>query len=219
MTALGSNQQLVIQIVQELSNDDFKVLSPALRAVGNFMLAENNNKIAENFLFHGVLDKFDSLLMNTNVNIIKETLWSLSNLAAGNSENISRLFANDRIISRLAALINNNPNNNVDIKKEALWVITNALTCCDSHTYWEILDSSKDFIIDGLINALHLTDDKLIGNVLETFLRILKFLEIDTQGYQNMCDILENKDILSRLERIQTLPNTKNYQMADKIVS
>jgi hypothetical protein len=215
MTSLGGNQQLVIQIVQELSNDDFKVLSPALRAVGNFMSAENN-KIAENFLFHGVLDKFDSLLMNNNVNIIKETLWSLSNLAAGSSENISRLFSNDRIISRLAVLINSP---SIDIKKEAIWVITNSLTCCDSHTYWEILDSSKDFIIDGLINALHLTDEKLIGNVLETFERILEFhLEIDTQGYQNMCDILENKDILSRLERIQTLPNTKNYQMADKTV-
>ncbi len=202
---------MIIQIVQELSNDDFKVLSPALRAVGNFMSAENN-KIAENFLFHGVLDKFDSLLMNTNVKIIKETLWSLSNLAAGNSENISRLFANDRIVSKLAVLINNNYN--IDIKKEALWVVTNALNCCDSHTYWEILGSSKDFIIiDGLINALRLTDDKLIGNVLETFERILEFhLEIDTQGYQNMCDIL------SRLERIQTLPNTQNYQMADKTV-
>ena len=136
MTALGSNQQLVIQIVQELSNDDFKVLSPALRAVGNFMSAENN-KIAENFLFHGVLDKFDSLLLSSNVNIIKETLWSLSNLAAGTSDNITRLFANERIINRLSILVNNP---NIDIKKEALWVISNALTCCDSQTYWEILD-------------------------------------------------------------------------------
>ena len=180
-------------------------------------MSAENNKIAESFLFHGVLEKFDNLLLSTNVNIIKETLWSLSNLAAGSSENISRLFANDRIIGRLAVLINNP---NIDIKKEALWVVTNALTCCDSQTYWQILDSSKDFIIDGLINALNMTDDKLLGNVLETFEKILEFhQENDLVSYQNLCEILENKDMINKVERVLTLPNTRNYQMADKIIS
>ena len=65
-----------------------------------------------------------------------------------------------------------------------------------------------------------MTDDKLLGNVLETFDRILGFhQDSDIRGYQNLCDILENKDILSKLERILTLPNTRNYNMADRIIN
>ena len=99
-------------------------------------------------------------------------MWALSNLAASHTTLIASLFAHDRIVSKLAVLLKNP---NIDIRKEALWVITNALTCCDSQTYWDIVDTSKDFIIDGLIAALDLTDEKLIANVLETFERILEF--------------------------------------------
>jgi hypothetical protein len=91
LTMLGRNSQLIIILVQQLSEDDSKVKVPALRCIGNLLTAEDNDVI-ETLLFHGVLDKFEDLLIETNVNIIKETLWSLSNIMASRSDFIETLF-------------------------------------------------------------------------------------------------------------------------------
>ena len=68
-----------------------------------------------------------SMLFQTNSNIIKEALWAFSNITASNSIYIES-FAESNAFSRILYL---SKSNNIDLRKESLWVICNAVTGAD----------------------------------------------------------------------------------------
>lgn len=76
------------------------VLTPALRAVGNIV---TGNEIQTDSVIHaGALPKLRDLLQNRRMNIVKEACWSISNITAGNSDQIQAVIDADII----APLIN-----------------------------------------------------------------------------------------------------------------
>jgi hypothetical protein len=68
--------------------------------------------------------------------LIKETLWSFSNIAASNSE-YAEAFVRSGALERVLYLTDNS---NIDLKKEALWVICNAVTTSSPETRIEFFN-------------------------------------------------------------------------------
>jgi hypothetical protein len=52
--------------------------------MGN-ILTSNDNRIVERCIWLGVIDRLTNILYQSNSNLIKETLWAFSNIAAGTS--------------------------------------------------------------------------------------------------------------------------------------
>jgi hypothetical protein len=61
------------------------VFIPALRCVGN-ILTSNDHNVIQKCVFNSVVDKLTNILFQTNSNLIKETLWSFSNISATSFE-------------------------------------------------------------------------------------------------------------------------------------
>lgn len=111
------------KVIECVGDKDFSVFVPALRALGN-ILTTNDTEVVERALFQGALDKLTTILYSPNANLIKEVCWALSNICAGPSSHIAKLV-DSTAFDRVFFLANSY---NIDHRKEALWVICNAIT-------------------------------------------------------------------------------------------
>ena len=68
-----------------LSSKDNEIMVPALRCFGNLMTINDDSKITQ-FIANGAFDKIASLLQSPNGQVVKESLWLLSNFTAGPAE-------------------------------------------------------------------------------------------------------------------------------------
>jgi hypothetical protein len=97
-----------------------------LRAIGN-ILTTNDEDIIDRAIFEGVFEKLTSVLYATNANIIKECCWAFSNICAGPVRHIKH-FLESPAFERMIHICSSY---NLDHRKEALWVICNAITGAD----------------------------------------------------------------------------------------
>jgi hypothetical protein len=73
---------LLLRITEELGGPDNTHYVPALRCIGNIVTSALP-EVIERCLFANIIDKLTNLLYQTNVPIVKEALWSFSNITAG----------------------------------------------------------------------------------------------------------------------------------------
>ena len=73
-------------IMQLLGSKNTKVVSPALRTVGNVLSGDDVQ--TQMCIDLNVLDYLDALINSSNTAIVKEATWCLSNIAAGNIDQI-----------------------------------------------------------------------------------------------------------------------------------
>lgn len=109
-----------------MGSSEITIYVPALRAVGN-ILSTNDSRIIERCLWHGLIDKLTSMLYQSNSNIIKECLWAFSNITAGPGTHIEK-FIQSAAFERIIFLTESK---NIDHRKEAMWVLCNAITGAD----------------------------------------------------------------------------------------
>jgi len=126
MVASGEN---LPKIIENVGAKDFQLFVPALRAIGN-ILTTNDEEIIDRAIFEGVFDKLTTVLYATNANIIKECCWAFSNICAGPVRHI-KVFLESNAFDRILSLATSY---NLDHRKEALWVICNAITGADVDT-------------------------------------------------------------------------------------
>ena len=74
------------QLIFHLNSTNGKVITPALRAVGNLLAGPDD--LTQVCIECGVLPYLEKLMMSSNYAIVKEALWCLSNIAAGNAQQI-----------------------------------------------------------------------------------------------------------------------------------
>nr|CAD2174983.1 unnamed protein product [Meloidogyne enterolobii] len=113
---------LAASIVNLLKSDSLRALTGALRTVGNIITGTDEQTTA--ILDLGVLEDLSDLV-NSNVHqISRECLWILSNIAAGTSEHVTRLFSVDGMAQSVFQLAyDQSPRK----RKEAYWVVVNAM--------------------------------------------------------------------------------------------
>ena len=73
-------------IMQHLGDKNVKMVTPALRAIGNVLSGDDVQ--TQLCLDNNVLFYLEQLISSTNYQIVKEALWCISNIAAGNESQI-----------------------------------------------------------------------------------------------------------------------------------
>ncbi|WOL16442.1 importin subunit alpha-1b-like [Canna indica] len=203
------------RLVELLLHPSPSVLIPALRTVGNIVTGDD---IQTQFVInHQALPCLLNLLThNHKKSIKKEACWTLSNITAGNKDQIQAVIAAG-IMGPLVALLQTAE---FDIKKEAAWSISNAAS---GGTHDQIKYLVSQGCIKPLCDLLVCPDPRIVTVCLEGLENILKVGEAeknhaattDVNLYAQMIDEAEG---LEKIENLQSHDNTEIYEKAVKIL-
>jgi len=106
-----------------LKDKSTQLLTPTLRCIGNFVTGSDEQTQA--VINAGILDYLPDLLESGRKAIRKESCWLASNITAGTQDQIAMLVRRTEL-SR--SLINNASNSAWDVRKEAIWALSNICT-------------------------------------------------------------------------------------------
>ncbi|GKU86931.1 hypothetical protein SLEP1_g1394 [Rubroshorea leprosula] len=202
------------RLVELLLHPSPTVLIPALRTVGNIVTGDDMqtqciiNHQALPFLLH-------LLISNFKKSIKKEACWTISNITAGNVDQIQAVIESG-IIDPLVNLLQNAE---FEIKKEAAWAISNA-TSGGTHEQIKFLVSRG--CIKPLCDLLNCPDPRIVSVCLEGLENILKVGEAE-KNLGNTVDniyaqLIDDAEGLEKIENLQSHDNNEIYEKAVKIL-
>ncbi|XP_077214393.1 importin subunit alpha-like [Tasmannia lanceolata] len=203
------------RLVELLLHPSPSVLIPALRTVGNIVTGDDMQ--TQYIINHQALPCLLNLLThNHKKSIKKEACWTISNITAGNKDQIQAVIAAD-IIGPLVHLLQTAE---FDIKKEAAWAISNA-TSGGNHDQIKYLVSQG--CIKPLCDLLTCPDPRIVTVCLEGLENILKVGEAEknlgnTGGVNVYAQLIDDAEGLEKIENLQSHDNTEIYEKAVKIL-
>lgn len=162
-------------VVNKLSHESIKVITPALRIIGN--IASGNDEQTQAILDLDILEYLKICLEINKKSTQKEICWTISNITAGNKKQIQQVI-DSGIMTRIIELIGNSVN--IDVKREALWAVSNAFSggTKDQMLYLinlGVLDSLDKQLssgeIDFTVQDLCLSVFEIVGYSLENVLK------------------------------------------------
>lgn len=114
-------------LVGLLTHPSWRVIKPALRAVGNIVCAEADVDYTHHIVLLGAVPCLRVLIEHPCKDIQKEACWTLSNIAAGSVDQIQAVLDSGAVPS----IINLASNHATDpiVMAEARWVLLNATSC------------------------------------------------------------------------------------------
>ncbi|KAI4378066.1 hypothetical protein MLD38_015603 [Melastoma candidum] len=203
------------RLVELLLYTSPSVLIPALRTVGNIVTGDDMQ--TQCVINHQALPCLLNLLTgNYKKSIKKEACWTISNITAGNKDQIQAVIEANIV----APMIHLLQNGEFDIKKEAAWAISNA-TSGGSHEQIKFLVSQG--CIKPLCDLLICPDPRIVTVCLEGLENILKIGEAEkslgnTGDVNVYSQMIEDVEGLEKIENLQSHDNTEIYEKAVKIL-
>jgi len=140
------------------------------------------------------------LMGHSKRNIRKETCWTVSNITAGNNEQISNVFMSGLVPPLVHAMTYGE----FDVKKEAAWAISNATVGATTEQIQYLVDQE---CLHPLCDLLTVNDGSVITVALEALENILK-----TDG--PYVQLVEAADGLDKLDDLQNHSNHMIYEKA-----
>ncbi|KAL3531516.1 hypothetical protein ACH5RR_010838 [Cinchona calisaya] len=203
------------RLVELLLHPSPSVLIPALRTVGNIVTGDDmqTQVIIDNQALSCLLNL---LTQNYKKSIKKEACWTISNITAGNREQIQAVIQAG-IVAPLVQLLQNAE---FEIKKEAAWAISNA-TSGGTHEQIKFLVSQG--CVKPLCDLLVCPDPRIVTVCLEGLENILKVGEAEKNlgntGEVNVfAQMIDDAEGLEKIENLQSHDNNEIYEKAVKIL-
>nr|GEV25205.1 importin subunit alpha-2 [Tanacetum cinerariifolium] len=200
-----------------LLHDSSAFLELSLTLNLKYVTTDWNACVAYYIINHQALPCLLNLLSNNHKKSIKkEACWTISNITAGNKDQIQTVIEANII----GPLVNLLQNSEFDIKKEAAWAISNA-TSGGSHDQIKYLVNQG--CIKPLCDLLICPDPRIVTVCLEGLENILKVGEAeknlgrsgDVNLYAQMIDDAEG---LEKIENLQSHDNNEIYEKAVKLL-
>uniref|UniRef100_A0A8C5GIN2 Importin subunit alpha n=2 Tax=Gouania willdenowi TaxID=441366 RepID=A0A8C5GIN2_GOUWI len=187
------------RLVELLMHTDYKVVSPALRAVGNIVTG----------------DDIQTQVMAFHPNSEKEACWTVSNITAGNRAQIQNVI-DANIFPVLIEILQKAE---FRTRKEAAWAITNA-TSGGTSAQIKYLVSLKTII--PMCDLLTVMDSKIVQVSLNGLENILRLGEQEAKqngtGINPYCALIEEAYGLDKIEFLQSHENQEIYQKAFDLI-
>lgn len=148
----------------------------ALKVVGRILACSSSEHI-DHFIYCDGLDALSCLLTdNGDVQMTKETLWSLSNITAGSEGQIQKFLEHPTILTKVFELMNSD---SVGLRRESTYVITNFITTSERPEDHLLLCEFNDReLINLLTTNLKLDDANIVIEIIQA-LDVLMELDKD----------------------------------------
>ncbi|XP_047337504.1 importin subunit alpha-2-like [Impatiens glandulifera] len=203
------------RLVELLLHPSPSVLIPALRTAGNIVTGDDLQ--TQCIIAHGSLPCLLNLLThNHKKSIKKEACWTISNITAGNKEQIQAVID----AGLIGPLVNLMQTAEFDIKKEASWAISNATS---GGTDEQIKYLVSQNCIKPLCDLLVCPDPRIVTVCLEGLENILKVGEAEknaghTGDVNYYAQLIDEAEGLEKIENLQSHDNIEIYEKAVKIL-
>ncbi|XP_019523830.1 PREDICTED: importin subunit alpha-6 isoform X2 [Hipposideros armiger] len=201
------------RLVELLMHNDYKVVSPALRAVGNIVTGDDIQ--TQVILNCSALPCLLHLLSSPKESIRKEACWTVSNITAGNRAQIQSVI-DANIFPVLIEILQKAE---FRTRKEAAWAVTNATS---GGTPEQIRYLVALGCIKPLCDLLTVMDSKIVQVALNGLENILRLGEQESKqngiGINPYCALIEEAYGLDKIEFLQSHENQEIYQKAFDLI-
>jgi hypothetical protein len=200
-----------VDVRMALKTMNFAWCQPCLRTIGNIVTGTDEH--TQSVLDAGFLDLLKPFLSHHVSNIRKETLWTISNICAGNPSQIEFVLSREWLLQSVIDICMNDV---VVARREAGWVLCNAANGSLNRQKTTLVDAG---VLRALTSLLQLNDQETV--LLMAMEGISSILEAHENSSHNpWADLFEDLHGLNFLEDIQgnTQLSEKCYHLAVKIV-
>merc|ERR1719210_2161295 len=161
-------------------------------------------------IHHSTVPVFAKLLQHPKMNIVKESAWTISNITAGNPDQIQTVID----AGCLQPLIDILVKGDFKAQKEAAWAVTNLTS---GGTVQQIVHLCGEGVLKPFCDLLAAKDDKTVGVVLDGIANILATAE-KLQETDKVAMMVEECGGLDRIEALQSHENEQIYHKALQII-
>lgn len=208
--ATGLGPRLVSQLNTSTAP---RILLPTVRSIGTIVSGDNSQ--TQCMIDADVIPALGGILSSTNKQIRREACWALSNIAAGDTRQVSALFdATPSVFPKIMDLMKSGPK---DIQREALWVVANCLETCSWDHILYLVDMLRVF--RPLCEFLSSRDAVILTVALQSIFKLLKRAaeREQVERFREMM-MMYDSDVLTTIENLQSHQNADVYQAALKIM-
>uniref|UniRef100_A0A915DE78 Importin subunit alpha n=1 Tax=Ditylenchus dipsaci TaxID=166011 RepID=A0A915DE78_9BILA len=174
ITAVFDEPGLVRVLVSLLKSSCTRVLAGSLRAVGNIITGTDEQ--TTRMLDFDILPDLNKLMNSDLLQVSRECVWILSNIAAGTQDHISRLFSVPNMVENIFLLCNDtNPRK----RKEAFWVLVNALMGASALVYEYLISGGVAHILVQILDEY--LDANLVDRALHSISHSLSAFDFNPE--------------------------------------
>ncbi|VUZ57340.1 unnamed protein product [Hymenolepis diminuta] len=196
-------------LVKCLDTDIPRLVSPALRSLGNLILGTDEQ--TQRVLDYGLLEHVAQVLVKGKSTLVKESCWLISNVTAGTKHQI-QMVIDAGIVPMLLKWIREG---DFRVQREACWAISNIAIGGNPEQQAALLNLG---IFNALSDLLKVSDAKLVGLVLEVIKKLFETAEEHNQ-LEICCVALEESEALTHIEALQEHENDEIYKAAYEFIS
>jgi len=217
---------VVPRLVELISSPTLSISIPCIRTLGN--ISTGTTFQTQSLLDADFIETARPLLNSHKKSVRKEVLWALSNITAGEPDQIAIFTSNQEVLASTLSMARNDV---ADVAREAIWVLSNALAHCNE-------DSRKVLLNCGVLEVFkwHLNSDseKILCLILEALKNLFSDCRLsqpsikdplflsdeDRRTYDKQQDIIKGLGVegLSQLEQLQYHPNQTIYSHASDLI-
>ena len=215
------NQGILPRVVELMHEENPFIQLPALRIVGNVITGSDDQ--TQCALECHCLNYFAPLLKSSSKDIRKECVWTVSNVAAGNKQQIQALI-DANLFETVVKETLFDPER--EVRKEAVWMLNNTASGCDTQMEQiqymvETLDvlSALCHVLKSCVQPLERGEcnssgnEKLISVVLDTIIHIVGW-------NKDYIRLLEQTEIPSLVEALQShAVSSAIYERCAEVIS
>lgn len=216
LTDAGNNIiQMVIDagfvpyLVPLLGHSEVKVVTAALRAVGNIVTGTDVQ--TQEVLDKDALKYFHALLNHPKPKINKEAVWFLSNITAGTKTQVQAVIDNG-LMPQVIHLLSRG---DLPTKREAAWCINNLSLSGNKEQVAYVLQQGA---ISPLCQALSIDDPQVLAVVMDALSNILKLAASNDDDLLSVTSQIEECGGLDKIEDLQNHRNEEIYKLAFDLI-
>ena len=175
LTQICQSKNMIQTLIHFMNSDLIEEHTPALRAIGNILTSDNQENI-DLFIFHQGLQTFNKMMVvDQQLQLMKECMWGLSNITAGSENQIAAFLAEEELVNKVYMLANST---NIQIRREALFIFTNLILTTQMPDVRMNLVARQDYLLLKLfVQGLTTINDQNI--ILEILLAMDPVLALD----------------------------------------
>jgi len=196
-------------------------LSPiCLKVIGNLLTGDNSD--IDEMINYGVIELLDNFIDSSVLIQQKESIWALSNIAAGSKKNVDNLIST-KTFKKIIEKIKNLSKQSLEILLECVWTVSNAISGCDIELSIKLIDLE---ILQVLIHIFDKIDNEVILivalNGLSSLFRLGEPMKQLNFGEGNVKNPIVEKFCYFgghfQLEKLQNHKNSEVYNKTEEIV-
>ncbi|KAL7072144.1 hypothetical protein ACQ4LE_008446 [Meloidogyne hapla] len=209
---LAHKENVMPLVVEFINSGQNSLISPALRTAGNF--ATGNDELTSVVIESGILKNIAPRLLNSdNVGFAKECCWLLSNILAGNAEQIQEVI-DAKLLPIIFRILEHGEHK---LQYEAGWAVANLAHGGAVNQILAILRVKGS--IEAICSNLAVKNNELVANMLEALYSILHTVAAnDPDRLTKVCERVEECGGLDKIEQLQQAESEQLYLTAYKII-